>query len=416
LLKKDRKFGVWGSLQLSTLMTKTSLRIVFCFSLLLPAVVGFGVAAEAQAPVPAPAAAAASPKLGTVKAVSGNTITLVTDPPASQTITVKLLDGGKVQQLAVGSTDLKTATASQMSDVAVGDRVLAAVKLGDAPDSFTTARVVLMKSADIAQKNAAEQADWRKNGTGGIVSAVSPAGAITVTAGTTKVVVSTTSKTDFRRFASDSVKFQDAKPGTLAQIQVGDQIQARGTKSADGLSIQADQVVSGSFKNLSGLIITVDATAGTITLKDLATKKVMTVNVTANTDIRKMPLMMATSFAARQQGGQAGGRGAGGGDAGAAGGGQGTGGQGGGPGGPGGGMRRSAGGDLAQMITRLPTSTLADLKAGDAVMIVASEPSPGSITVTASTLLSGVEPILTANPKGGMDLSGWNMGGGGAAE
>ena len=33
------------------------------------------------------------------------------------------------------------------------------------------------------------------------------------------------------------------------------------------------------------------------------------------------------------------------------------------------------------MIPRLPTIKLADLKKGDAVMIVASEPSPGSSTV-----------------------------------
>ncbi len=65
------------------------------------------------------------------------------------------------------------------------------------------------------------------------------------------------------------------------------------------------------------------------------------------------------------------------------------------------------------MIPRFPKGTLADLKAGDAVMIVASEPSPGSTTVTAITLLSGVEPILTANPNGGMSLS-MGLGGGGA--
>jgi co-chaperonin GroES (HSP10) len=388
-------------MQMITLMTKASRKIAFTLGLLLCAagMAGHGFAAQA----PAPAAAAAGPKLGTVKAVSGNTITLVTDPPASQTITIMVPDAAKVQQLAVGSTDLKTATASQMSSVAVGDRVLAAVKPGDTPDSFTARQVILMKSADIAQKNATEQADWRKNGTAGIVSAISPA-AITVTAGATRVAVSTSSKTDFRRFAGDSVKFQDAKPGTLAQIQVGDQIQARGVKSADGLSVQAEQVVSGSFKNLSGVLLSIDAAGGKITLKDLATKKMMTVDVTANTDIRKMPLMAATQFAARQQGGQAGGRGgaaAAGGDAGA-----------GGAGGPGG-ARRSAGADLGQMMSRFPTGTLADLKTGDAVMIVASESSPGSSTVTASTLLSGVEPILTANPNGGMNLSGWSIGGGG---
>jgi Cu/Ag efflux protein CusF len=358
--------------------------------------------------------------LGTVKAVSGNTITLVTDAPSSQTVTITVPDGAKVQQLAVGSTDLKTATPSQFSDIAVGDRVLSSVRAGDTPTSFTARQVILMKSGDIAQKNAAEQAEWRKNGIGGIVSAVDPAsGAITVTVGAKKVAVTTSRKTDFRRFTGDSVKFADAKPGTLAQIQPGDQIQARGVKSADGATVQAEEVVSGSFKNLSGLIKSIDPTTGKITLKDLATKKDFTVDVTANSDIRKMPLMMATSFAARQTGGaQAGGAQGGGAGAGGFGGSAAAGGSGGaaGPGGPGGARRGGGAADLSQMIARLPTGTLADLKSGDAVMIVASEPSPGSATVTAITLLSGVEPILTANPNGGMNLSAWSMGGGAPAE
>jgi uncharacterized membrane protein len=382
---------------------KTSLKLRLGLGLFLSAAAVSSIAAQAPAPAAAPAAAA---KVGTVKAVSGNTVTLLTDPPTSQTITITVPDAAKVQQLAVGSTDLKTATASQFSDIAVGDRVLSSVNPGDTPESFTAKRVVLMKSGDIAQKNAAEQADWKKNGIGGIVSSVDPAsGAITVTVGTKKVAVITSSKTDFRRFAGDSVKYQDAKPGTLAQIQAGDQIQARGTKSDDGTSVQAAEVVSGSFKNLSGLVTSIDPASGKITLKDLATKKVFTVNVTANADLRKMPLQMATMFAARQTGAAAvGGNAA----AGAGGAGAGA--------GAGGGARRPGGADLSQMISRLPTSALADLKTGDAVMIVASEPSPGSTAVTAITLLSGVEPILTANPNGGMNLSGWNMGGGGAAE
>ena len=32
--------------------------------------------------------------------------------------------------------------------------------------------MILMKSSDIAQKHEAEQADWQKRGTGGMVSAV----------------------------------------------------------------------------------------------------------------------------------------------------------------------------------------------------------------------------------------------------
>jgi hypothetical protein len=71
--------------------------------------------------------------------------------------------------------------------------------------------------------------------------------------------------------------------------------------------------------------------------------------------------------------------------------------------------------DLSQLVSRLPNKTIADLKVGDAVMIVASQPDPGSAKVTAVTLLSGVEPILAATPSGGpaMTLSPWNLGGGG---
>jgi hypothetical protein len=67
------------------------------------------------------------------------------------------------------------------------------------------------------------------------------------------------------------------------------------------------------------------------------------------------------------------------------------------------------------MIPRMPAATLAGLHKGDAVMIVASQPAAGSTAVTAITLLSGVDPILTANPNGGMSLS-MSMGGGGGGE
>jgi len=361
-----------------------------------------GAAMQAQAAVAAPAAM--PPKLGTVKAVAGNVVTLVTDPPAKETVTITVLDGAKVQQLAVGSTDLKTATPAQLSDIAVGDRMLAPVKPGDAPGSFTASRVILMKSGDIAQMQAAQQADWKKNGVGGIVAAVDPAsGAVTITSGAKKIAIQTTAKTEFKRFARDSEKYEDALPGKLAQIEVGDQVQARGTKSADGLSVQAVEVLSGAFLDLSGQIASVDASAGTISLRDLATKKTVTVAVTANSDIRTMPAQMATMFAARQSAG--GGRGA----AAAAAGGDGSGGYGG---------RRGGGGaaDLAQMIGRMPAAKLSDLHKGDAVMIVASEAAQGSSGATAITVLNGVDAILTANPNGGMSLSMSLGGGGGGGE
>ncbi len=125
--------------------------------------------------------------------------------------------------------------------------------------------------------------------------------------------MNTSSKTQFRRYAGDSVKFEDAKPGTLAQIQPGDQLRVLGAKSDDGSSIQAEEVVSGSFKNLAGLIATIDAAKGTLTLKDLATKKMMTVMITANSNVRTLPPQAAAMFAARAKGGAAGAGGSGGG-------------------------------------------------------------------------------------------------------
>jgi co-chaperonin GroES (HSP10) len=362
----------------------------------------------AQAPAATPAAAAR--QLGTVTAIAGNSLTLKTD--AGQEVVVSVPDGARILQLAPGSTDLKTAQTIALKDIEVGDRVLVSGKAGDSANSFAAARVILMKSGDIAQKHETEQADWQKRGTGGIASAIDAGtGTLTITVGAKKVAVTTSGKTQFRRYAGDSVKFEDAKPGTLAQIQPGDQLRVLGTKSEDGSTIPAEVVVSGSFKNLAGLIATIDAANGTLTLKDLSTKKTVTVTITANSNVRTLPPQAAAMFAARAKGAGAGpGAGASGGgspqpagQAEASGGGR--------PGGAG----RSAGGDLSQLVSRLPNKTIADLKVGDAVMIVASQSDPGSAKVTAVTLLSGVEPILAATPSGGpaMTLSPWNLGGGG---
>jgi hypothetical protein len=378
-------------------------------SLMLPAAIfsacGMGLMAQAPATAPAPAAR----QLGTVTAVAGDSLTLKTD--AGQEVVVSVPDGARILQLAPGSTDLKSAQVIALKDIAAGDRVLVTGKAGDTAGSFAAARVILMKSSDIAQKHAMEQADWQRRGTGGIVSAVDPGtGTLTVMVGAKKVAVTTSAKTQFRRYAGDSVKFEDAKPGTLAQIQPGDQIRVLGTKSDDGSSIPAEVVVSGSFKNLAGLIATIDAAAGTLTLKDLATKKTVTVAITANSNVKSLPPQAAAMFAARAKGTGAGASSGGtaqpAAQADASGGGR--------PGGPG----RTAGGDLSQLVSRLPNKSIADLKVGDAVMIVASQPDPGSAKVTAVTLLSGVEPILAATPSGGpaMTLSPWNLGGEGAPE
>jgi hypothetical protein len=350
----------------------------------------------AQAPAAAPATAR---QLGTVTSVAGNSLTLKTD--TGQVVTVSIGDGARILQLAPGSTDLKSAQVIALTNISAGDRVLVNGKAGDDASLFTAARVILMKSTDIAQKHEMEQAEWQKRGSGGIVSAVDAgAGTLTIAVGPRKVSVVTSSTTQYRRYSGDSVKFEDAKPGTLAQIQPSDQLRVLGSKSDDGSSIQAEVIVSGSFKNLAGTIASIDAAGGRLTLKDLATKKIYIVAITANSNVRTLPPEAAARFAARAKGGTAGAGGAASPQGSAQANGTSDGG------------RPAGGGDLSQMVNRLPNKTIADLKVGDAVMIVASQPDAASTTVTAVTLLSGVEPILAATPNGSpsITLSPWSLG------
>ena len=185
-------------------------------------------------------------------------------------------------------------------------------------------------------------------------------------------------------------------PAALGDVHTGDQISVRGPKSDDGATITADEVVTGTFQNLSGAISAVDASAGTVTLKDLISKKVETIHVTPNSDLRKLPAQAAAAFAHRNDPPAA---------AGAT------------PqaaarpdGGPAGAGNRRAGMDLSRMLSRLPTETLADLKPGDAVMIVASQGRGDSLT--AITMLSGVEQLLSASGSSAqpITLSPWTLG------
>jgi hypothetical protein len=202
-------------------------------------------------------------------------------------------------------------------------------------------------------------------------------------------------------------------------VHLGDQLRARGTSSAEGNELAADEIVSGTFRNISGTISSVDAGGATMVVQDLSTKKLVTVKVTADSQLRKLTPPVAQRIAVRMKGESPAATPANaraGASAAAAGGPPTTrpsGGQGGGlGGGPGGGQGNGQGaGDLQQMLSRMPASNLSDLQKGDAVMIVTTQGSEGG-AVTAITLLAGVEPILEASPNGGNAslLSAWSLG------
>ena len=265
----------------------------------------------------------------------------------------------------------------------------------------------------------------RKRGIGGLVSAVDPAtGTITIStttlAGTKSIAIHTTKDTILRRYAPDSISFDDAKSSSIDQIKPGDQLRARGTRSADGSEFAAEEVVSGAFRNIAGTISSIDSNSNTIAVMDLITKKPFTVKVTSQSQLRRLPPEVAQRVAFRLKGAGAGGSNAAAANASASNrssgspSAQSTGENGGSTqpqgGGPGGG--RSGQADFQQIVNRMPPATLGDFKKDDAVMIVATE-GTASGQVTAITVLGGVEPILAAAPSASqsMTLSPWSLGG-----
>ncbi len=361
----------------------------------------FALLAQAQPP----ASVRMSGVVQKVDAAS-NAITLKTD---SGEVQVTMQPKSSFRRVAPGETSVANAATIAITDVNAGDRVLAVGKASDDKTTLAATLVVVISQADIAKKQAAERADWDKRGVIGIVTAASQTEiAITVRgAGAPKTMIITPGpNAQIKRYAIDSIKFSDAKPSTLAEIRTGDQVRALGTKSEDGNNMTAEELVSGSFREIAATVVSIDVANNQMRVNDLATKKPVVVKINPDSNLRKLPPQMAQTLAARNRppeegGGRAGGgappEGRGGGD-----------GRGGGMRGPGG---RGGAGDLTQMLDRVPKVTLADLKTGDAIILL-STVGAASDQLNAITMLAGVEPILTKPGTRDMQLGSWSLGDG----
>lgn len=353
--------------------------------------------------------------VGTITAASGETLTVKTD--AGVVRQVEVPSSAVLKRIEPGQRDLSAAVTITLSDLATGDRVLVRVS----PDSTGTvpqvAQIIAIKHADVAEQQQQEREAWQTHGVGGLVKSVDPAtGTIQLTTGAgpamKTITVHVTKATILKRYAPASVRFDLARPAPMDAIHSGDQLRARGEKNTDASELTADEIVSGSFRNISGLITSMDAAHLSVTVKDLMTKKDVTVEIPAETQMRALPATMARALAARLKGeAPASGTGqkyhqgnnqAGPSDR-----------QAGGNGAWRGAAHASGGNEMQQMLSRAPAITFADLKKGEAVMLVSTA---GKNDVTAITLLTGVEPLLEAPEASSSLLSNWSMGSGGAGE
>jgi hypothetical protein len=397
-------------------------QIVIALPLSFVAVVSLVPALWARAAATLPAAQSASGQtaiaksIGVIKAINGNALTLA--PASGPEISANVQPNARILRLAPGEKDLKNASPIQLQDLQVGDTVRVRGYASADSKSIATLEVIVITKSALAAVSDQIRQDWQKRGLGGVVSAVDPAtGTVTIATGFSgkkTVAIHTSKNTIVRRYSPDSIKFEDAKPSSLAEIQPGDQLRARGDRSPDGAEFTAEEVVAGRFRNIAGTVISVDASTGTLNVQDLLSKKAVEVKVTPDSQLHRLPAEAARFLAMSLKGNpppgapgagnssspnasSAGGQGA---PAGSA-----T--------GPGmGGGSRAGGADFQRMLNRMPAVSLSDLHKGDAVMLVTTEGSSSSPS-TAITLLSGVEPILEAAPNASqaMMLTPWTLGG-----
>jgi len=372
---------------------------------------------------------AAKHAIGEVKTIdaAAKRITIQTD--AGSTVTVSVTDKTTYKRLAPGEQSLTNASDIAFTDVSEGDRVMARGTVSEDRKSVPAVQIIVMTKGDLAKKQEAERTEWRRRGILGVITALKPdTKEVTITsrtmAGTQSVVIPVSDKTEMRRYAPDSIKFTDAKPSTFGELKVGDQLRALGDRTDDPLRFNPEKIVTGSFRTVGGVVTAVDPATGEIQINELEKKTPLTIVIKQDAVLRRFPADIGAMM-----GGFGRGPGAAGGQSGQppqggqaqpparpqGGGAPGAGGPGG--GGPGGGGR----GGINDMLERLPTISLADVKVGDTI-IVSSTQGVDPARLTAISLVTGADTLLAMlaprpqpgqaapNPAAGLGNSGITFG------
>ena len=339
------------------------------------------VAGVAQAP-------ASKSVLGAIVSFNHDSKVIEVKPDNAAAVTVKLLANTIFQRIAPGETSLANAAAITITEIATNDRVLVTL----ASNGADALRVVVISAADLVKRDEADRQDWARRGISGIVSAKNGNQVLLklrTPRGDIQQTIAVSEKTRYRRYSPDSVKFSDARVSNLEEINVGDQIRARGEKAADGLRVEAEEVVFGTFLTRAGSVVSLDAAAKEVVVKELGNGKQFTIKLTPDSTVKLMPV------AAENRGAPAAGAPAG--PTAAA------------PGGP------PAGANIAQVIDRLPAGRFDDIKPG-ASIVVSGAKGTDADKLTAILLVANADLLIrmatTPSGRGGTVVFGSADGGG----
>jgi hypothetical protein len=285
-------------------------------------------------------------------------------------VTVTLSDRTTFMRIPPGETTKDKFIPITPADFGVGDSVFARGRMTEDRKSMPALEFYVMSKADIAQKRERERDEWTKRGVAGTVSSLNAANnEISLDSRTPEgpkpIVIAANAQTQFRRYAPDSVRFSDAKGSSFAELKVGDQLRALGTKSADGGRFAAEEIVAGSFQTIGGTIAEINVEKQEIKINDPQSKQPVTVVVSRDSSLRKLE----TTTAAK------------------------------------------SGNELQEMFERLPTFTLQELKPGDSILVSSTKGADPS-RITAIAIVSGVDALLkSAQGNRAVSLGNMSLGG-----
>ena len=304
--------------------------------------------------------------MGVVSDVKQDTRQVIITTAAGTTVTVTLGERTVFMRIPPGEKTKDKFIKIAPTDFVVGDSVFARGRMSEDRKSMPALEFYVMSKGDIAEKREHERSEWSKRGIAGTITAINAeTKEISVDSRTAEgpklIVVATNGETKFRRYAPDSVRFSDAKPGAFADLKVGDQLRALGTKSADGSRFTPEEIVTGAFQTISGTITEVDADKKEIKIKDLQSQQPVTIAISKDSSMRRLtPEMLAALTPAKPD------------------------------------AAKKSSGDLQEMFDQLPAFTLQELKPGESI-IVSSTKSADPARVTAIAVVSGAGPLLQNN-------------------
>ena len=324
--------------------------------------------------------------MGVVSELNSDTRQVIVNTAAGNQVTITLSDRTVFMRIPPGEKTKDKFIKIAPTDFGVGDSVFARGRMAADLKSMPALELYVMSKGDIAQKRDRERDEWRKRGLAGTVSAINDEKKeITIDVHTAEgakpIVIATSAETKFRRYAPDSVRFNDAKAGSLAELKSGDQLRALGTKNADGTRFTAEEIVTGSFQTVGGAITEVNAEKNEIKVNDVQSKQPVTIVVSKDSVLRRLTPELLTALLPPKPGSST----------------------------P---PAKSSGG-LQEMFEQLPPVKFDELKPGESILI-SSTRGADPARVTAIAIVSGVGPLLQNSQSGrpaAVSLGAMSLGG-----